>query len=115
MALHDGKHLKIYDEFISNEIGRAGRFCEILGTPGADIAHIDASGMGGRPSANHIDNLMALHPVLHTWTEGRMKDWLRENHKIFMEEGTFLSDRDMNDKTLVQFLKENYDKLNKRW
>lgn len=113
--IHGGRHLKIYDEFIGNKMGRSGRVCEILGTPGADVAHIEPSGMGGRDSAHTIENLMALHPVLHTWTEGRMKEWLTENHKIFMETGVCLSERDMGDKTLREFLSENYSKLNKRW
>ena len=115
--IHNGEHLKIYDDFIGNSVGRAGRKCEILGTTGADVAHIDASGMGGRASAHTIENLMALHPVLHEWSEGRkdLKGWLRDNHRQFMLDGSYLSDRDFSDGTLREFLIKNYDKLPKRW
>jgi hypothetical protein len=85
--IHGGLHLKVYDEFFNLSGGQKARRCEIMGTYGAEIAHIDAAGMGGRESAHVIENLMGLNRILHIHTEGqpRYKQWLRKAHLAYME------------------------------
>jgi hypothetical protein len=61
-----------------------------------DIHHIDARGMGGRKSADKIENLMALTRELHTKL-GDIKKWkpfLKAQHKIYLETGRTLYERE---------------------
>ena len=112
---HNNLHIKVYDEFFNITEGRRARICEVLGTPNSEIAHINASGMGGRESAHVIENLMALHPELHKWTEGRYKDWLTKVHTHFMDRQTPWIEKHPQDPVLGEFLWECSDKLPKRW
>jgi hypothetical protein len=109
--MHGGKHTKIYDEYFGTTC-RRDRVCELFGTPNADIAHIEASGMGGRESAHTIENLMALCPAAHLVTEGGYKDWLKEKHLEFMEDRTPAYEKGWDD-TLLEI--HTLMKKNRRW
>ena len=113
--IHDGEHIRIYDAYFGLDGTRQARICEITGRPGADVAHIDASGMGGRPSAHEIGNLMALDPIVHRVTEGKWKDWLREQHRMFMVDRRPTSERAPMDETYSEIFILCYSHFHKRW
>lgn len=58
------KHLKIYLEYFSYDIGDYIA-CEVCSSPAVDIHHIDARGMGGSKTADTIENLQALCRACH--------------------------------------------------
>ena len=115
--MHEGEHIRIYDAYFGLDGSRQARICEITGRPGAEIAHIDASGMGGRSSAHTIDNLMALDPVVHRLTEGVTvwKEWLRVQHRKFMEDRRPTSEHAPMDETYSEIFRKCYVHLQKRW
>lgn len=56
--------------------------CEVCGQKAVDIHHIEARGMGGSNSSDHIENLQALCRSCHN-TYGDKKQWkeyLKEAH-----------------------------------
>jgi 5-methylcytosine-specific restriction endonuclease McrA len=56
------KHTKVYVDYF----GWADFYpCEVCGARAVDIHHIEARGMGGRKSADKIENLMALCRSCH--------------------------------------------------
>lgn len=60
--------------------------CEISGLPAVDISHNDSRGMGGRKSANEIENLMALDRRWHDFLEAnpRYYWWFHLVHMHYM-------------------------------
>ena len=78
------KHTKIYlqemgydtTEFIP---------CEICMSKAVDIHHINARGMGGSKTADHIDNLMAVCRKCHDTFGDRkdLKPWMQQVHDEF--------------------------------
>lgn len=116
--MHGGQHTRIYDQAVGNSDGRRGRVCEITGRPWADIAHIDASGMGGRASAHQIENLMAMCREFHEWSEGRkdLKAWLKEQHGLFLTTGRTAIEREgLRGPVVREYIMSCYSKMGKRW
>lgn len=115
--LHNGEHLKVYDAYFGLSGKADARICEVLGTYRAEVAHIDASGMGGRESSNVIENLMALHPEVHRVTEGRSewKEWLKEQHQIFMETRVPVYQRVPLDPVYCEIFMMTYKHLSRRY
>lgn len=60
--------------------------CEITGHRAVDISHNKARGMGGRKSADSIENLMALTRGLHNYLESNpsLYQWFQDRHLEFM-------------------------------
>lgn len=106
-GLLSADHVKIYYDWFGYT---KGDFipCEITGKPYHDIMHIEAKGMGGRLSVNHIENLMAGVRIAHNFFEGRFKDELRKQHLLFMEDRIPWVERDRFNPVLQQFLNEAY-------
>lgn len=107
--IHKGLHLKVYDEYFDVDVHRP-RQCEITGYVGrmVEVTHIDASGMGGRPSAHKIENLMALHKKLHEefGDKKAYKSWLRRIHEEYMKDETPWAEKHPGDPILTFFLKK---------
>ena len=61
--------------------------CEICGSQAVDVHHIDARGMGGRDSADEIENLMGVCRQCHIdyGDKKQHKDMLREVHQKFID------------------------------
>ena len=61
-------------------------FCEICGIYANDIHHIEARGMGGSDSKDHIENLMALCRKHHVefGDVPDKKEWLKNIHLKFI-------------------------------
>jgi hypothetical protein len=81
-------HSTIYNKYF-NISPHNVRVCELTGsTKNLEIHHIDARGMGGRPSADTIENLMCLTREAHNFFGDKVqyKDWLKEVHLRFMVE-----------------------------
>jgi hypothetical protein len=81
------KHTKIYYGYFDIDVHNPLR-CEITGKyKRVDIHHIDARGMGGRPSADYIENLMGIWRIAHEFygDKKRYKEFLRYAHDKFME------------------------------
>lgn len=115
--IHGGKHIRVYDKFFKIKGGTKARICELTGRPYAHICHIDASGMGGRASAHHIDNLMAMDRHIHEYTEGKteLKDWLRTAHLMYKRDGIPFCDRkNAGDPVFCQILRAVYPKFSKK-
>lgn len=90
------RHLKIYDDYFDVSLFNPRR-CELTGLSSpVEIHHIDARGMGGRKSMDNIDNLMALTKELHylLGDKKQWKDFLRDQHQIYMETRIPLYERD---------------------
>ena len=87
------KHTRIYLEFFGyiskgeQPIDPPYVPCEICEQQAVDIHHIDARGMGGSKSKDHIDNLMALCRSCHNrfGDVTSLKDKLREIHRKVMD------------------------------
>jgi len=79
-------HSEVYNSYFGYEKGDY-RPSEITGKPGTDIHHIDARGMGGRRSADAIENLICLTREEHVFFGDikKYKDWLRRVHNHFTE------------------------------
>lgn len=81
------KHLRLYDRHFGIDKHNPRR-CELTGaTKGVHIHHIDARGMGGRESADTIENLMCLQARWHELF-GDNENWnslLQEAHNSFMD------------------------------
>lgn len=105
-------HGQIYDQYFGIDVHNP-RMCELLGYQGkkVEIHHIDARGMGGRPSADHIKNLMCLHARAHQFYGDKdwCMDWLIENHLIFMECRTPLMQRNPADRLLMKLTDWMYE------
>lgn len=114
--IHSGEHIRVYDAALGLSGGSRSRLCELTGRPYAHVCHIDASGMGGRPSTNVIENLMALHPVIHLVTEGRRewKEWLRLQHARYLEDRVPVAVKAPMDETYAEIWKEAYPLFNRR-
>lgn len=78
--------------------------CELTGTPGGDVHHIDARGMGGSNSKDYIENLMCLRRDAHIYfgDKKQFKSWLREVHADYMERR--VPKFESPDETLITFL-----------
>lgn len=61
--------------------------CEICGRRGQDIHHIEARGMGGRESADNIENLMAVCRQCHVkyGDKKQYMDFLKDIHNQLLE------------------------------
>lgn len=81
------KHTKIYFKFFNIA---PGEFipCEVCEAPAVDIHHIKARGMGGRDSADTIENLMAVCRQCHTeyGDKTEHREYLIQCHKKRMDE-----------------------------
>lgn len=97
------QYLKTYDDFIGNTAGRRGRLCELTGLPAADIHHIDGRDFNG---CDEIENLMALSREAHEFFGQKTdyKEFLVQQHGIFMETKTPMYLRDPWNKTMLKFL-----------
>lgn len=80
------KHTKIYMAYFDYGIEDFIP-CEICSRRAVDIHHIEARGMGGSKSADHIENLMAVCRECHTsyGDINEYKDLLKKIHKKFLE------------------------------
>jgi 5-methylcytosine-specific restriction endonuclease McrA len=80
------KHTKIYTEFFGYGMD-SWMPCEICGSGAVDVHHIDARGMGGRDSADEIENLMGVCRQCHIeyGDKKQHKDMLREVHQKFID------------------------------
>lgn len=80
------KHTKLYYSFFGYDFSDI-IISEITGQVAVDINHIEARGMGGRKSADNIDNLMAVTREEHLYFGDKkiFKEWLRLVHKSFIE------------------------------
>ena len=58
------KHIKIYLDYFGYS-GYEFIPCEVCGSKAVDIHHIEARGMGGNKSKDHINNLQALCRSCH--------------------------------------------------
>lgn len=60
--------------------------CEVCGALASDIHHIEARGMGGRSSADEIQNLMALCRKCHEDYGDRkqFKEYLKKIHSYYL-------------------------------
>lgn len=109
------KYHKIYDEFF--QIGDfSPRMCELTGARrDLELHHIDARGMGGRQSADGIENIMCLHRVAHEYfgDKTKFKEWLKEAHRNFMEKQIPLIIRNPQDQVLGKFVMDEYRRLRK--
>lgn len=98
-------YLKLYDKYFGIDEFTPRR-CEITGrTTNIDVHHIDARGMGGRKSADKIENLMGLTRELHIKL-GDKKQWksfLKAQHKIYMDTRRTLWERDPRHKFFKKF------------
>lgn len=109
------KHKKIYYSYFEINVHNQIR-CELTGKyKQIDIHHIDARGMGGRPSADNIENLMAIWRSAHDYygDKTRFKDFLRYAHDRFMETKTPLIETEPDNEYLQQFLE--YENNHIRW
>lgn len=61
--------------------------CEVCGNRGVDIHHIEARGMGGRESADNIENLMAVCRQCHLQYGDKKQyiDFLKDIHNQLLE------------------------------
>ena len=82
--------------------------CEITGGELHDANHIDARGMGGRPSMDFIENLIGLSRNVHliVGDKKKYKDELRRQHLLFMKDRTPLYYRDPENWMLKEILNE---------
>ncbi len=84
--------------------------CELTGTPGGDVHHIDARGMGGNPdkSKDVIENLMCLRRDAHEYfgDKKHFKPWLREVHADYMERR--VPKHEEPDEIFIKFLYDNH-------
>lgn len=80
------KHTKVYTEFFGYGMD-SWMPCEICGAQAVDVHHIDARGMGGRDSADEIENLMGVCRQCHVeyGDKKQHKDMLREVHQKFID------------------------------
>jgi 5-methylcytosine-specific restriction endonuclease McrA len=80
------KHTKVYTEFFGYGMD-SWMPCEICGSQAVDVHHIDARGMGGRDSADEIENLMGVCRQCHIdyGDKKQHKDMLREVHQKFID------------------------------
>lgn len=80
------KHTKVYTEFFGYGMD-SWMPCEICGAQAVDVHHIDARGMGGRASADEIENLMGVCRQCHIeyGDKKQHKDMLREIHQKFID------------------------------
>ena len=79
-------HIEIYDSYFGYD-REDYKPCELFDIPGHDVHHIDARGMGGRKSADVIENLMRLNREIHD-VVGDITKWkptLRLAHSFFMK------------------------------
>lgn len=76
------KHTKIYLDYFGYDDSDYIQ-CELCPNPAVDIHHIDARGMGGRKSADTIENLMALCRKCHDkyGDKKQYKEFLKQKHK----------------------------------
>lgn len=81
------KHIKIYLDAMGYDVTDTYIPCEICLARAVDIHHIDARGMGGSKSADHIDNLMAVCRKCHEvfGDKKEHKNYLRVVHREMMD------------------------------
>lgn len=80
------KHTKVYTDFFG--YGQDSWIpCEICGKTAVDIHHIDARGMGGRDSADEIENLMGVCRECHLeyGDKKQHKEFLKDLHSKVIE------------------------------
>ena len=79
------KHTKVYMSYFNFKIAE-DVFCEICDSPSVDLHHIEARGMGGSNTKDHIENLMALCRKCHIkfGDVPDKKEWLKDIHQKFM-------------------------------
>lgn len=82
--------------------------CEITGGRFHDANHIDARGMGGRPSMDTIENLIGLSRRVHliVGDKKKYKDELRKQHLLFMEDRIPLIQRDPDNWMLKEIISQ---------
>ena len=108
------KHLRIYDKFFDIDVHNPRR-CELTGgrRPKVEVHHIDARGMGGNKKKDNIENCMALISTAHNYFGDKVqyKDWLRENHELYMMDQVPLLERDPLDEILLKFITDCFGSL----
>ena len=102
------KHKKIYYEYFNMDEHYPPR-CELTGrTSNVEFHHIDARGMGGRSSMDHIDNIMCLIKEAHLYFGDitRFKPWLKQVHSEYMNDGIPFVHRGTTHEFMDAFLEE---------
>lgn len=112
------KHIKIYYDFFNYSPGDLITD-ELLGGKADDIHHIEARGMGGRPSMDRIDNLMALNRWCHDYygDKKQYKEFLKKVHECFMDsKGSWLYIQDYAyDECFEPLIKSPYENILKHY
>lgn len=78
------KHTKVYTDFFGYGVD-SWMPCEVCGATAVDVHHISARGMGGRDSADEIENLMGVCRDCHIkyGDKKQYKDMLQDIHNQF--------------------------------